>query len=820
MITLQQEPHTTSSGDSEYYAIGFYVAIAGTSDRRQLVMVKKDLVAKAKFEPKPEVSCEVTLPPNTTFVVIPCTFSPKSEGPFTISFTAEGMINLSPLPPSKEWKYIGCSGEWDWCSAGGCRNHSTCTRNPQFLLRVRRSGDFTILLSQPKEDFETIGFYVLKVKEADECVRELPSADIVTKADFGRSSEAVATATLDKKMHYIIVPCTFDPGYTGEFKLEIFGDSDIRLKPLKPSTQEVFLQGEWAGQSAGGCINTPLWRNNPQFFLFMQQTGKVNISLGQGDNDDSIGFYVVKTNGHRVIVIDSKEDILGKGAFEKKRDVNCELTLEQSKDPYCIIPCTFKPNIEKKFWISVNLEGGEKPKNVLNLLPCNYVWAKKSIRHEWKDGQSGGCRNNEATWLQNPICKLDAEESGDIIVILSQPHCKEPEGNSIGFYIVKTKSEGPLTNANVSMVGKGAFRRDYEVSAKLSLTKGIYYIIPCTFKAGGKGGFTLTIYSSVPSFELQAENFVPLHGGDQLTDPTSSSSSSSSPSSSRSSSSSSSSSSSGNWEFGNINWEDVKVGKKIGQGGFGAVYLGEWAGRKVAIKKLFRDEADESELATFRKEIEIMSKFSHPKIVQFLGASLQQPNICILTEFMERGNLSACLKANPDITWVRKLSMALDAAEGMVYLHSQIPAVVHRDLKSLNLLVAEDFSVKVADFGLSKATSGNSLNSKVGSLNWCAPEILLHSAPYTTASDVYSFGMVLWEIVTLESPFANMHPLQIVRSIDKGELPTVPASCEPRFAKLIQTCWSKEPSARVSFEAISKILRHLVDVENGVATAE
>ena len=195
-------------------------------------------------------------------------------------------------------------------------------------------------------------------------------------------------------------------------------------------------------------------------------------------------------------------------------------------------------------------------------------------------------------------------------------------------------------------------------------------------------------------------------------------------------------------DLGDINWNDVKIGKKIGQGGYGAVYLGEWKGRNVAIKKLFRDEVDESELETFRKEIEIMSKFSHAKIVNFLGASLQPPNICILTEYMERGNLSNVLKADPNLPWLRKLKMSLDASEGMVYLHEQEPPVVHRDLKSLNLLVAEDFTVKVADFGLSKATSGNSLNSKVGSLNWCAPEILLQSAPYTRSGDVYSFGMV------------------------------------------------------------------------------
>eukprot|EP00008_Paramoeba_atlantica_P009178 CAMPEP_0201482664 /NCGR_PEP_ID=MMETSP0151_2-20130828/6929_1 /ASSEMBLY_ACC=CAM_ASM_000257 /TAXON_ID=200890 /ORGANISM="Paramoeba atlantica, Strain 621/1 / CCAP 1560/9" /LENGTH=181 /DNA_ID=CAMNT_0047865449 /DNA_START=530 /DNA_END=1075 /DNA_ORIENTATION=+ len=180
---------------------------------------------------------------------------------------------------------------------------------------------------------------------------------------------------------------------------------------------------------------------------------------------------------------------------------------------------------------------------------------------------------------------------------------------------------------------------------------------------------------------------------------------------------------------------------------------------------------------------------------------------------MERGNLSQVLKAEPNLPWLRKLEMALDASEGMEYLHSQSPPVVHRDLKSLNLLVADDFTVKVADFGLSKSTSGNSLNLKVRSLNWCAPEILLQSAPYTRAGDVYSFGMVLWEIVTHETPFANMLPLHIARSIDQGELPPIPRTCENNFAFLTREAWSKDPNLRPDFVTICKILRHLIEME-------
>jgi len=150
--------------------------------------------------------------------------------------------------------------------------------------------------------------------------------------------------------------------------------------------------------------------------------------------------------------------------------------------------------------------------------------------------------------------------------------------------------------------------------------------------------------------------------------------------------------------------------------------------------------------------------------------------------------------------------MALDAAEGMKYLHSREPPIVHRDLKSLNLLVSSDYRVKVADFGLSKPTSGKSLNSKVGSLNWCAPEILLRRAAYTPQSDVYSFGMVLYELVTHHPPFQGMNPLQVVRAIDSGDLPKIPKEIDENLAELIYDCWKNEPEDRPNFtEVVSRL---------------
>jgi len=117
--------------------------------------------------------------------------------------------------------------------------------------------------------------------------------------------------------------------------------------------------------------------------------------------------------------------------------------------------------------------------------------------------------------------------------------------------------------------------------------------------------------------------------------------------------------------------------------------------------------------------------------------------------------------------------------------------------------------VKVADFGLSKATSGRSLNSKVGSINWCAPEILRKRMPYTPKSDVFSFGMVLYEFITHEPPFKGLNPLQIVSAIGSEDYPALPPDTPEDLVQLTEDCWKTEPEDRPDFEEIVKRLHHI-----------
>merc|ERR1712146_853852 len=157
----------------------------------------------------------------------------------------------------------------------------------------------------------------------------------------------------------------------------------------------------------------------------------------------------------------------------------------------------------------------------------------------------------------------------------------------------------------------------------------------------------------------------------------------------------------------------------------------------------------ERELQSFFEEVDVMSSIKHPNIIEFIGATVDPPNLCIVTEYMPLGDLHSVLRKYPGLPWETKLSFALGIAKGMQYLHSLDPPIVHRDLKALNILVNENYIVKVADFGLSKATPeerSHRANTKIGTLNWLAPEVLAEICPYTTKADVFSYGMVLYEI--------------------------------------------------------------------------
>jgi serine/threonine-protein kinase CTR1 len=249
----------------------------------------------------------------------------------------------------------------------------------------------------------------------------------------------------------------------------------------------------------------------------------------------------------------------------------------------------------------------------------------------------------------------------------------------------------------------------------------------------------------------------------------------------------------------------------LGKGAFGTVYRAKWMGTDVAVKIVDSEDMSPDDYREFLAEISMMSNLRHPNVLVLLGGSLAPPNLYFVTEYMRQGSLDKVLQAYPHLDWRVRLSMAIDMARGLYYLHHQSPPILHRDLKSLNILVDENFHAKVADFGLS-ADKTEHIKMKMGTLNWVAPECFgVEGNTYDEKADMWSFGMILWEIIAGRIPFSGMSQLQILRRIDMHELEAIPEHTDPRYEALIQWCWNTDPSRRPT---IADALTILEDIAN------
>ncbi|KAH7287233.1 hypothetical protein KP509_32G045200 [Ceratopteris richardii] len=261
-----------------------------------------------------------------------------------------------------------------------------------------------------------------------------------------------------------------------------------------------------------------------------------------------------------------------------------------------------------------------------------------------------------------------------------------------------------------------------------------------------------------------------------------------------------------------IPWEEIVIGERIGLGSYGEVYLGDWHGIEVAVKKFLDQDFLGDALDEFISEVQIMRRMQHPNVVHFLGAVTRPPNLSIVTEYLPRGSLFRLLhRPNCQLDERLRLKMALDVAEGMNYLHTSRPIIVHRDLKSPNLLVDKDWVVKVCDFGLSRLKHHTFLSSKstAGTPEWMAPEVL-RNEPSNEKCDVYSFGVILWELVTLQQPWSGMNPMQVVGAVGfQDRRLELPKNLEPSIAQIITGCWQSDPKLRPSFSDITVALRPL-----------
>ncbi|CAI5739428.1 unnamed protein product [Hyaloperonospora brassicae] len=205
--------------------------------------------------------------------------------------------------------------------------------------------------------------------------------------------------------------------------------------------------------------------------------------------------------------------------------------------------------------------------------------------------------------------------------------------------------------------------------------------------------------------------------------------------------------------------DKVTVDQVLSRGGFGVVYSGSYNGRQVAVKMLLPDtRRNISHVVNLLAEVKMMASMEHPHIVEFIGVAWDSlTNMCVVSEFMAGGDLKALLSGydeqeHPMGFSRQKLRIALHIAHALMYMHSLDPPIIHRDLKSKNVLLNENLDAKLTDFGTSRERVNESMTGGVGTCLWMAPEVMLGDR-YDDKADVFSFGVVLSELDTHACPY-------------------------------------------------------------------
>jgi len=261
---------------------------------------------------------------------------------------------------------------------------------------------------------------------------------------------------------------------------------------------------------------------------------------------------------------------------------------------------------------------------------------------------------------------------------------------------------------------------------------------------------------------------------------------------------------------------EIRMGKVIGTGASGSVYAGTLGpDRPVAIKKVNINIAeDKAELQSFINEIKIMNSIAHPNVLPLIAVALSNDlnDVMLVTPLIEGGSLAdALFKRHQKFTFDQKVDIVRQIAYGMHHLHSMRPRIIHRDLKPDNVLLTPDREVKIADFGLSKMIQKKAKTMTTsGTPHYMAPEVI-SSGKTSEYSDVYSYGIILWEVYSEKRTYENVkHAFQIMYQVVSENLrPVIPVDCPKMYAELISSCLKHVPKERPSFKAIVESLKLL-----------
>lgn len=294
------------------------------------------------------------------------------------------------------------------------------------------------------------------------------------------------------------------------------------------------------------------------------------------------------------------------------------------------------------------------------------------------------------------------------------------------------------------------------------------------------------------------------------------------------------------WE---IDLKKLDITSIIAQGTFGTVYRGAYDGQDVAVKLLDWGEEGtrtESEIAqirvSFQQEVAVWHKLDHQNVTKFIGASMgtselripaqnslngnaiQVPSrtCCVVVEYLAGGTLKNFLIKNrrKKLAFKVVIQLALDLSRGLSYLHSK--KIVHRDVKTENMLLDKSRTVKIADFGVARVEAQNpkDMTGETGTLGYMAPEVL-DGKPYNRKCDVYSFGICLWEIYCCEMPYADLSFAELTSAVVRQNLrPEIPRCCPSSLANVMKKCWDANSDKRPEMDEVVRLLE-AIDVSKG-----
>ncbi|XP_038717264.1 serine/threonine-protein kinase STY13-like [Tripterygium wilfordii] len=277
----------------------------------------------------------------------------------------------------------------------------------------------------------------------------------------------------------------------------------------------------------------------------------------------------------------------------------------------------------------------------------------------------------------------------------------------------------------------------------------------------------------------------------------------------------------------------------IARGTFGTVHRGVYGGQDVAVKLLdwgeegHRSEAELASLRTaFTQEVAVWHKLDHPNVTKFIGATMgssdlhiqtenghvgMPSNMCwVVVEYCPGSALKSYLIKNrrKKLAFKVVVQLALDLARGLSYLHSK--KIVHRDVKTENILLDKQRNVKMADFGVARLEASNphDMTGETGTLGYMAPEVL-NGNPYNRKCDVYSFGICLWEIYCCDMPYPDLTFSEVTSAVVRQNLrPEIPRCCPSSLANVTKRCWDANPDKRPEMDEVVSLLE-AIDTSKG-----